>query len=85
MKRIAERKGVTPAQIALAWVRALANTEKCGDIIAIPGATSAERVRENMDSTKIELSKEEMAEIDAILKKSDIKGGRYMDWMPVNT
>jgi len=85
VKRIAEKKGVTPAQIALAWVLALSNTETCGEIIAIPGTTTAERVRENMAVTQITLSAEDMAEIGSILKKSDIKGGRYQDWMPVNT
>jgi pyridoxine 4-dehydrogenase len=85
VERIAAKKGTTPANIALAWVRALSNTELCGDIIAIPGATSAERVSQNLASSQVELSPEEMAEINAVLKKAEIKGGRYADYMPINT
>ena len=36
VQKLAEKKGCTPAQVSLAWVRALANSDKCGDIIAIP-------------------------------------------------
>jgi pyridoxine 4-dehydrogenase len=85
VEKLAARKGVTPAQVALAWVRGLANKGVCGEIIAIPGATAEGRVRENMESVGVELSEGEMEEIGRILGRTEIKGGRYADWMPVNT
>ncbi|KAK4113189.1 hypothetical protein N656DRAFT_778722 [Canariomyces notabilis] len=47
VKAIAEKKGVTPAQLALAWIRSYANTGDVNGLIPIPGATSASRVVEN--------------------------------------
>lgn len=82
--KLAERKGVTRGQIALAWVRQLSNrtitTEDgqqltLGTIIPIPGATKPERVIEN--SKLIDLSDQEMQEIAEILKKHPVKGDRY--------
>ena len=42
----AKKRGVTPAQLALAWIRAHSNSGPCGTIIPIPGATAASRVEE---------------------------------------
>ena len=52
-------------------------------IIPIPGATTAARVAEN--SKEINLTEDEMAEIDAILAKFEVSGGRYPDGAPINT
>ena len=75
LNAFAEKKGVTAAQLALAWVLANSNSTECGTIIPIPGATTAQRVEENTKAT--ELSAEEKAELDAILKSVSITGGRY--------
>ncbi|ETI22228.1 hypothetical protein G647_06301 [Cladophialophora carrionii CBS 160.54] len=84
VEKLAKRKSVTKAQIAIAWVRALSGrtitTEDgqqltLGVIIPIPGATKPERVIEN--TKHVELSEEEMKEIADILKKNPIKGDRY--------
>jgi pyridoxine 4-dehydrogenase len=68
VEEIAKRKGKTTAQVAIGWVL------KQG-VIALPGANTVERVKEN--SEVVELSDEEMKEIDGILKKIEVKGDRY--------
>ena len=52
-------------------------------IIPIPGATTAERVEEN--NKVVELTDEEMAEIDHILGKFEVVGDRYAAGVPVHT
>ncbi|KAF3932267.1 hypothetical protein ABW19_dt0203111 [Dactylella cylindrospora] len=74
IKTIAEKKGVTPAQLALAWVKQ--KGERAGvTIIPIFGATKEEQVVENLQRTT--LTSEELDEIDAILKSFKPIGGRY--------
>jgi pyridoxine 4-dehydrogenase len=73
---IAKRKGATPAQVGLAWIRTLSGQNGLPVLIPIPGASSEGRVREN--SANITLTSGEMAEIQSILKEFAPKGGRYM-------
>lgn len=80
---IAQRKGCTPAQLAINWTRALSRRPGVPTIIPIPGATTAERVEEN--SKLIEITDEEMQEIDEILAKFTPAGERYPGAIPVNT
>lgn len=75
VKSVASKKGVSPAQLALAWVRAHSNTDQAGTIIPIPGATKASRVEEN--TTIVSLSKDEKAQLDKILSSFTVQGGRY--------
>ncbi|OTB15811.1 hypothetical protein K445DRAFT_317457 [Daldinia sp. EC12] len=75
LKSFAEKAGVTPAQLALAWIRSISNSPQAGTIIPIPGATRVERVEEN--SKTVVLSPENKAELDAILASFTIQGGRY--------
>ncbi|OCL10505.1 Aldo/keto reductase [Glonium stellatum] len=77
VEQLAVKKGCTPAQIALAWVRAHSGRGGLPIIIPIPGATTEDRINENM--TKVTLSKDDMAAIDEILKRTTIVGGRYND------
>ncbi|KAJ6259017.1 hypothetical protein Dda_5913 [Drechslerella dactyloides] len=76
VKKIAAKKGVTPSQLALAWVvqygakRGLA-------VIPIFGATKEEQVVENLKATEVHLTDEDFAEIDALLKSFKPVGGRY--------
>ncbi|KAL7628371.1 hypothetical protein AAE478_002573 [Parahypoxylon ruwenzoriense] len=67
VEALAARKGVTPAQLAIAWTRRLATWRRGapGTIIPIPGATTAPRVREN--GTLVEIADEEMRELDEML------------------
>ncbi|KAF8524898.1 aldo/keto reductase [Hysterangium stoloniferum] len=72
LKSIAEKRGVTPAQLCLAWVRSLSP-----HIIPIPGSSKATRTLENMAASEVSLTKEELVEIDEILSKVVVHGGRY--------
>ncbi|NEX63280.1 aldo/keto reductase [Noviherbaspirillum galbum] len=58
LRKVAERHGATPAQVALAW------TWRQGGVIAIPKAGSAEHVRENHGALSLQLSAEDFAELD---------------------
>lgn len=75
LKTIAVQKSCTLAQLALGWVVALSKQPGMPTIIPIPGATTADRVKEN--ATLVELSAEEMEEIDEILSRAEIVGDRY--------
>ncbi|KAI0541763.1 NADP-dependent oxidoreductase domain-containing protein [Xylaria digitata] len=75
LKALAAKQNVTPAQLALAWIRAVSNSSQAGTIIPIPGATAPSRVEEN--SKNIKLAPEEKAELDKILDSFTIQGGRY--------
>ena len=71
IRDIAERKGATAAQVALAWV--LAQGE---DIFAIPGTRSIERLKENLGAGTVALTGEELLEIRSRLPK-ETAGSRY--------
>ncbi|KAJ4417759.1 hypothetical protein N0V85_001730 [Neurospora sp. IMI 360204] len=83
VEEMAKKKGCTPAQLAISWTRCLSRRPGMPEIIPIPGATSVERVNEN--AVFVELTDQEMDEIDATLAKFDVKGARYPDYIPVNT
>lgn len=72
---IAQKKGVTPAQIALGWVLYQSGKEGMPTIIPIPGATTSTRVKENMKPAKLDES--DMKELAEILDKFPIVGDRY--------
>ena len=69
---VAERKGATSAQIALAWV--LAQGEW---IVPIPGTTKLHRLDENIAAAEVEFTAEELAELDAAASQIDAQGDRY--------
>lgn len=73
---LAQHKGCTTAQLALAWV--LAQGE---DIFPIPGTKKISYLEENTGSLKVSLSKEELKEIDAIAPKGAAAGLRYPEAM----
>lgn len=73
--KVAKAKGCTPAQVALAWVRSYNGKEGFGTIIPIPGSTTAERAIEN--ASEVTLSNGELQEIEEIMKKTEVAGGRY--------
>lgn len=74
IKKIAKRKGATPAQIALAWVLAQRPW-----IVPIPGTTKLERLKENIGAVEIKFTEDELKEIDEALSKIPIQGNRYPD------
>ncbi|KAL8734395.1 MAG: hypothetical protein Q9166_001593 [cf. Caloplaca sp. 2 TL-2023] len=75
LKKVAEKKGVTAAQVALGWVRGWSAREGVGEVVPIPGATTGERVRENAEG--VVLSGEEWEAVEGIRKQMEVVGGRY--------
>lgn len=73
---LATRKGVAPAQIALAWIRTKSDKPGMPTIIPIPGGTTRDKVVQNMGGAQA-LTDSEMAEIDAILEEHTVSGPRY--------
>jgi aryl-alcohol dehydrogenase-like predicted oxidoreductase len=74
VRALADERGVTPAQLALAWVHA-----KGEDIVPIPGTKRPERVSENVAAAGIELSDEDVAALDQAVPADAAVGGRYRD------
>ncbi len=72
IEKIAQRKNATAAQVALAWILAQRPW-----IVPIPGTTKLHRVEENLAAADIAFSAQELAEIDGIFAKIDIRGERY--------
>ena len=72
IKKLADRKGCTLPQIALAWVAAQ-------NMIAIPGTTKAKRLEENWASRDIDLTEEEKAEMRRIVDAAKPTGNRYSE------
>ena len=66
-----KRKNATPAQIALAWLLAQKPW-----IVPIPGTRKLERLEENLGTLKIELTPEDLSEIDAEYSKIKVQGMR---------
>jgi aryl-alcohol dehydrogenase-like predicted oxidoreductase len=72
LRTIGERRGATPAQLALAWVLARAPW-----IVPIPGTTKARRLKENLGAVAVELTSGDLAEIDSVAYEVPIIGDRY--------
>lgn len=73
---IARGKNATPAQIALAWVLAQNVSQKV-KMVPIPGTTKLHRLEENLGAANIELTADDLREIDSAVSKLDIQGERY--------
>jgi len=74
--RVAEEKGATPAQIALAWLLAQKPW-----IVPIPGTTKLNRLEENIGAASIELTTQDLAEIDQVASSITVEGARYPESM----
>jgi aryl-alcohol dehydrogenase-like predicted oxidoreductase len=70
--RIAERKKATPAQIALAWLLA-----RKPWIVPIPGTTKLSRLEENIGAANVELTAEDLSEIESATLNITVEGARY--------
>jgi len=79
LKEIAREKGVTPSQLALAWVLAQGR-----DMVPIPGTKRRTYLEENVAAAKIQLSKSDLARIEEAAPKGFAAGGRYRDMSTVN-
>jgi aryl-alcohol dehydrogenase-like predicted oxidoreductase len=80
LRSIAERKRATPAQIALAWLLAQRPW-----IVPIPGTTKLHRLEENIGAASVELTAEDLKEIDAAASRITVQGARYPEDMERRT
>jgi aryl-alcohol dehydrogenase-like predicted oxidoreductase len=72
LAKIGERKKATPAQIALAWLLAQKPW-----IVPIPGTTKLHRLDENIGAVAVELTSDDLREIDSAASKITVQGARY--------
>jgi aryl-alcohol dehydrogenase-like predicted oxidoreductase len=72
LARMGERKSASPAQIALAWLLAQKPW-----IVPIPGTTRLHRLEENLGAVAVELSADDLREIDAAAAEITVQGARY--------
>ncbi len=80
LMKIAERKKATPAQIALAWLLAQKPW-----IVPIPGTTKLSRLDENIGAGVVELTSQDLLEIDSVASKITIQGDRYPEALEKRT
>jgi aryl-alcohol dehydrogenase-like predicted oxidoreductase len=80
LKRIAEQKHATPAQIALAWLLAQQPW-----IVPIPGTTKLHRLEENIGAASVELTANDLREIDDAASQITVAGARYPEDMERRT
>src|SRR5215218_9102668 len=71
---VATRKGATPAQIALAWVLAQKPW-----IVPIPGTRKLERLEENLGAVGVELTPDDLQEIESAVSQITVQGARYSE------
>jgi len=69
LRDLAARKGITPAQIALGWLLAQKPW-----ILPIPGATKLEHLDDNLPAAEVELTQDDLREIDEVFATIDVKG-----------
>jgi aryl-alcohol dehydrogenase-like predicted oxidoreductase len=80
LKRIAEQKKATPAQIALAWLLAQRPW-----IVPIPGTTKLHRLEENIGAAGVHLTANDLAEIEGTASAITVKGERYPERLMATT
>jgi aryl-alcohol dehydrogenase-like predicted oxidoreductase len=79
VEEIAAEKGITPSQLALAWVHAQGE-----DIVPIPGTKRRTYLEENVAAASIELTEDELARLDEVFQPGVTAGDRYPDMSSVN-
>lgn len=72
IRELANQRGIKPSQLALAWV-----LNQKDYIFPIPGSTKINHIEENVDSTLIQLTPDELSEIDKLIPKGAASGARY--------
>jgi aryl-alcohol dehydrogenase-like predicted oxidoreductase len=80
LKRIAEQKKATPAQIALAWLLAQRSW-----IVPIPGTTKLHRLEENIRAASVQLTADDLAEMEPMVSAVAVKGERYPELLMATT
>jgi aryl-alcohol dehydrogenase-like predicted oxidoreductase len=76
IREFAQKKGCTPAQVALAWV-----LHKGNDIVPIPGTKRRKYLEENLGAADLKLTSSELTELDAALAPGTVAGPRYPEAM----
>ena len=71
IKKLANKKGATPAQISMAWM-----IKKYPNVVPIPGSKNKERIIENLDTYKVHLTDQELNDFENELKKYKVYGHR---------
>jgi aryl-alcohol dehydrogenase-like predicted oxidoreductase len=74
--KFAEQKKATPAQLALAWLLA-----KKPWIVPIPGTTKLHRLEENLGAASVELTPEDLSDIESESSNIRVEGARYPEWL----
>ena len=72
VRELAERKGVTPSQLAIAWVLAQGD-----DVVPIPGTKRRRYLEENVGALEVELTGEDLAAIEKATPRGSVAGERY--------
>jgi aryl-alcohol dehydrogenase-like predicted oxidoreductase len=72
VRRLAEDKGITAGQLAIAWVLAQGD-----DVVPIPGTKRRDRLEENVGAARVSLDADDLARLDAALAPNEIAGPRY--------
>jgi aryl-alcohol dehydrogenase-like predicted oxidoreductase len=79
IEELAREKGVTPSQLALAWV-----LHRGDDIVPIPGTKHVKYLEENVAAAEVRLTDDELRRIDEVAPKGVVAGDRYPDMSTVN-
>lgn len=74
VNELATKKGCNPGQLALAWL-----LHQGDDVCPIPGTTKVENLNKNIGAVSVKLTKEELAELEAIASVDAVKGERYVN------
>jgi aryl-alcohol dehydrogenase-like predicted oxidoreductase len=79
VQEMAQEKGVTPSQLALAWVLAQGD-----DVVPIPGTKRRTYLEENVAAVEVELSSDELARLDEMFPRGVASGDRYGDMSTID-
>jgi aryl-alcohol dehydrogenase-like predicted oxidoreductase len=80
VEELAQEKSVTPAQLALAWVLA-----RGGDIVPIPGTKRRTYLEENAGAGEVELSEEDLQQLEEAFPLDAVRGDRYADMSTIDS
>ncbi|HEX4717076.1 MAG TPA: aldo/keto reductase [Thermoleophilaceae bacterium] len=80
VKQIADEKGVTAGQLALAWVMAQGD-----DIVPIPGTTKVKNLEENAAAAEIDLTEDDLQRLDEVAPRDVAAGDRYADMSSIDS
>ena len=80
VEETAAEKGVTPGQLALAWVLAQGD-----DVVPIPGTTTPEHLEENVAALEVELTDDDLRRIDEVAPRGVAAGDRYADMSSIDS